>query len=157
MSPQGAIADCRRAHETEGARWPMPLLAYLNDPPNEGRLFDWLCSCVGELLEHLGKASVEFDEALSLARQQAAEGVDLEAIEQKAWGFWSRRSPEDPSFTAVAQLLFALSRSDRSRRSSLAAACSTPICLLEKLESKRDEVFDRVVSHFASNVGHLNA
>ena len=157
MSPQGAIADCQKARETEGARWPMPLLAYLDDPTNNGRAFDWLCSCVGELLEYFGKSSAEFSEALSWSCRLTGDDIDIQAIEQRAWCFWSRRSPEDVPFTAVAQLLFALSRSDRSHRTHHIAACSAPICLLERLESRRGEVFDRVISHFSRYVDSPDA
>jgi hypothetical protein len=135
----------------------MPLLTYLDDPPNGGRAVDWLCACVGDLLELLGKASAEFDGALSLARRYAADGGDPEEIEREAWGFWSRRLPEDASTTAVAQLLFALSRGDRSHSRDFLAACATPICLLEGLESRRGEVFDRVVAHFSSYAGGPDA
>jgi hypothetical protein len=152
MTPDDVIEKCRIAHEINGARWPVPLLIYLEDRPNEGRVFDWLCSCALELLGHLGKASAELEEALSWARQQAADGPDREAVEQMAWRFWLRRSPRAPEMTAVAQLLFSLSRSDRSEPSSLACACSTPICLLERLEAKRGEVFDRVILHFSNYV-----
>src|SRR3954466_11159920 len=50
-----AIARCRRAYRTEGARWPVPLIAFLDEPPGERRVFDWLTSCVGDLLDHLGQ------------------------------------------------------------------------------------------------------
>lgn len=153
MTAQEAIAGCRRVYAIEGARWPIPLLMYLDDPPNEGHIFDWLCPCVGDLLDHLGRASAEISAALSWARQQALDGPNLEAIERMACGFWSRRSPEAPENTAVAQLLFALSRSDRSDRVFFLGACCAPICLLEEIEPERGEVFDRVVSHFSRYVG----
>ncbi len=134
MLPDEAIADCRKAHQTEGARWPAPLLAYLDEPPDAGRVFDWLCSCVGELLDHLGKATVELKDSLSMARRHAVEGADLETIEQRAWDLWSRRSAEGETLTAVAQLLFALSRADRYGRRFLAISCSTPIYLLGRVD-----------------------
>jgi hypothetical protein len=152
MTSRQAIAESRRAHELNGTRWPVPLLNYFDGSPDDGRAFDWLCSCVGELLNHLGKASAELTEAVSWARRQAADGPDNEAVERMASGLWSRRSPEQPEITAVAQLLFALSRSDRSQHISFAGACSAPICLLERLESERGEVLDRVISHFSRYV-----
>jgi hypothetical protein len=153
MSPLDAIGECRRGHEIGGARWPMPLINYLANLPDDRGVFDWLCSCVGDLLDHFGKSTAEIREALSSARGQAAEGADREAIEKVAWVFWSRRLPEDATFTAVAQLLFALSRADRSDPFAFAGACSTPICLLEGLEACRGDVFDRVISHFSNYVG----
>jgi hypothetical protein len=149
MTQQEAITTCRMAHATEGARWPAPLIAYLDDPANGGRGFDWLCSCVAELLEFYGRATPEITEALSSARRQAREGNDFEAIERTAWSFWSRRSMEEPVFTAVAQLLFALSRAGRSDRELFAHASATPILLLEQLESRSGVVLDRVTSHFS--------
>lgn len=152
MTSQEAIAECRRGREINAPRWPIPLLTYLDDPPNEGRAFDWLCGCVDVLLDHLGKASTELKEAISWARQQAADGTDREAIEQMAWGFWNRRSPEKGEITAIAQLLFVLSRSDWSQRFDFVVGCSTPILVLEGLESRRGEVFNQVLSHFSSYV-----
>ena len=108
---------------------------------------------MGELLDHLGKATPELTDALAFARRQAIAGGDVEAIEQRAWNLWDRRSAAGPAFTAVAQLLFAVSRADRHDRQSLAGSCSTPICLLEELESGRGEVFDRVVAHFDGYIG----
>jgi hypothetical protein len=136
----------------------MPLFNYLASLPDDQRVFDWLCACVGDLLDHFGRSTAEVREALSSARRQAAEGDHREAIEKMAWGFWSRsrRSPEDVVSTAVAQLLFVLSRSDRSDRKVFAAACSTPICLLEGLESRRGEVFDRVIMHYSNHVGGVD-
>jgi hypothetical protein len=150
VSPQEAIAESRRGHEIEGAHWPMPLINYLADSPDNLRVFDWLCSCVGDILDHFGKSTAEIMEALSSARRQATEGADHSAIENMAWGFWRRRPPEDVVRTAVAQALFAFSRDDRSDRFAFALSCSTPICLLERLESRRGEVFDRVVAHFSN-------
>jgi hypothetical protein len=149
MSPLEAIAECRRGREIEGARWPVPLVTYLADLPGDRRVSEWLASCAVDLLDHLGELTTEMDRALAAAGGQAAEGAGREAIEEMAWSFWSRRSPGDAAPTAVAQLLFALSRADRSNRLAFAGACSTPICLLEKIESRRGEVFDRVVAHFA--------
>jgi hypothetical protein len=153
VSPLEAIAECRRGREIEGARWPVPLITYLADLPDDRRVSDWLASCVGDLLDHFGESTAQTDWALAAARGQAAEGAGREAIEEMAWSFWSRRSPEDVAPTAVAQFLFALSRADRSDRLAFAGACSTPICLLEKIESRRGEVFDRVVAHFTSYLG----
>jgi hypothetical protein len=152
MTSQQAIAESRTAHELNGARWPVPLLNYFDSSPDDVRAFDWVCSCIGDILGDLGKASAELTEAVSWARRQAADGPDREAIERMASGLWSRRSPQQPEITAVAQLLFALSRSDRSQHISFAGACSAPICLLERLESERGEVFDRVILHFSRYV-----
>src|SRR5262249_34406027 len=156
VSPMEAIAECRRGHEIEGARWPMPLVNYLANLPDDRRVFDWLCTCVGDLLDYFGRSTAEVREALSSAPGEARQGGDPRAIERMAWGFWSSRSPENATFTAVAQLLFALSRADRSDRFGFAGACSTPLCLLEGLESRRGEVFDRVVAHFSNYVGSLD-
>ncbi|WP_165067221.1 hypothetical protein [Paludisphaera rhizosphaerae] len=130
----------------------MPLVSFLDDPPSDRRVFEWLCSCVGELLCQLGKATPEVEAAISLARHQAVEVVDRDELERLAWHFWSRRSAENTEFTAVAQLLFAISRADRSRPALFASACSTPICLLESLEDYPSQVFDRVMSHFETYV-----
>jgi hypothetical protein len=157
MTQQEAITTCRMAHATEGARWPAPLIAYLDDPANGGRGFDWVCCCVAEVLESYGRATPEIAEASSLARRQAAEGNDFEALERTAWSFWSRRSMEEPVFTAIGQLLFALSRADRCDRELFALACATPILLLEQLESGSGVVLDRVTSHFSSYVAQREA
>lgn len=153
MTPSPAIDECREIRRrAPGLPWAWRLIAYLDEPPDDRLVFDWLCSCVGDLLDHLGRASVEFTEALDFARIQAAKGVEFEAVERRAWGFWLRRS-EGEAFTAVAQLLFALSHGNRSQRRHLAMCCSTPISLLERLESRSGEVFDRVVDHFSKQVG----
>ncbi len=64
------------------------------------------------------------------------------------------RRPDETraDLTAVAQLLFTLSRGNRSERQRLAISCATPICLLEQFESRKGEVFDRVVSRFQSYI-----
>jgi hypothetical protein len=54
VSPQEAVANCRRAHEAEAPRWPALLLAYFDDPPDGVRAFDWTCRCVGGLLDYQG-------------------------------------------------------------------------------------------------------
>jgi len=154
MSKLQAIAECRRGFEVEGARRPAPLINHLVDSPDDVSVFDWLCSCVEDLLDHFGESTAEARVALSSARRQVVvERVDREAIEKMAWEYWSRRSPDDVTCTAVAQLLFALSRADRADRLAFAGACSTPICLLEGLESRHGEVFDRVTTHFLNYSG----
>jgi hypothetical protein len=153
MSPREAIADCRRAYPVRGASWPAPLLRYLNTPPNEARVIDWLSLCVEELLERYGEATVELMDALSFARRQTVEGLDLELIEQRAWGLWVRREAEGGPFTAVAQLLFSLSRAGRSQPSVHRVICwAAPICILEKLELWPGEVLDRVIANFCRYV-----
>lgn len=149
MSPQQAMTEARRAHEQEGARWPIPLVLYMDQPSDDRHVFGWLCSCVGDLLDGLGLATRELKEALVFAQRQVCEETDHEAVESRAWELWLRRSAEGASFTAVAQLLFALSRGDRADRRRLAAACATPICLLESLETRNGEVLDRVIEHFS--------
>ena len=148
MSPQEAISECRKARDTEAARWPIPLLAYLNDPPGSSRAVCWLCCCVGDLLAHFGKASAEFDEALLLARRYAVDGGDPSEIERAAWHLWPCPTPEYHARKAVAQLLFVLSRGDRSTSRYSVGSCAVPICLLEDLESRPGETFDWVVAYF---------
>lgn len=153
MTLHAVISECRTARDVEGARWPAPLVAFLNDPPNEKRVFDWLISVVAYLLNRLGKMSPQIEEVLARTRQQTADDPDRSAIERAAWDIWSRRSREGPAFTAIAQLLFVLARSDRvDLVPSFAAACATPICLLEQLEQEPGQVFDLTVEHFSSHV-----
>jgi hypothetical protein len=92
-------------------------------------------------------------DAIRLAHRHAADDVASELIEEVAWGLWVRRTSEDTSITAVAQLLFVLSRGDRSDRRGFALSCATPICLLERMESRHGEVLDRVVASFLDYVG----
>lgn len=155
MSPQDAIASSREARQMPTASWPVPLLRFLDQPPDDQRMFDWLCSAVGNLLTHFSRATPELDEAVAFARRAAAEAISTEQIEQRATSLWLRRG-DGLHFTAVAQLLFALSRGDRAQRHMLAGASSTPILLLEELESRDGEVFDRVIQHFIRYVDARN-
>jgi hypothetical protein len=158
MEPQDAIAECRQWHGAcrqghgayEWARWPAPLISFLAESRGASNAFVWVCSCVGELLDHFGKAADELKEGVSLARRQAIEDGDIEAIQRAAWKLWLRRTAEGPAYTAVAQLLFVLLR-DPSQP-GWAVACYTPICLLERLESRPGEVLDRVVADFSRHV-----
>ena len=45
----------------------MPLIACLDEPPSEQRVFDWLASCVGDLLDHFGENNEELKYSLDLA------------------------------------------------------------------------------------------
>jgi hypothetical protein len=130
----------------------MPLLAYLDDPPDTGRVFRWLCPCVRELLNAAGKLTVEFEDAIRLAQQQAVDGMDIDEVERRAGSFWVRRRAGDVSFTAVAQLLFALSRLDRSQGRWLEGAASTPLMLLEEIEPQPGHVFEHVIKRFSEFV-----
>jgi hypothetical protein len=155
MSPHEVITECQRLREIKGACWPFPLIRYLDDPPSECRVFDWLCLCVGDLLHYFGRSTAAIEDAISSLRQHTAKGTGRDEIEQTAWHFWPHRSPNDPTFTAVAQLLFAFSRADQSPSNRKAWSCSTPIILLEDLESRQGEVFDRVLRHFSNYLdGH---
>lgn len=141
----------------EGVPWPASLIAYLDRPPDDQRVFMWLCACLGDLLEYLGVATDELMDAVSVAQHQSIEGPDFEEIERRAWTLWIRRADEGDSVTAVAQLLFALSRAEVSDRRLLAANRSMPIWLLQRLETRTGEVFDRVIEHFAKHVGDGSA
>jgi hypothetical protein len=115
-------------------------------------VFEWLGACVAALLDHLGIAAEELKEASAMARRVGGDGAELRAVEERAWGLWVHRSTRGTAFTAVAQLLFAVSRADRSSCSALASAGATPLCLLERLESRSGEVHERAVAHFAEFV-----
>jgi len=151
MSPQEAIAECRRAYRIEGARWPVPLIAYLDEPPSERRLFDWLASCVGDLLDYLGRNNAELECSLALARRSAIEEASLEPIERRAWELWSHRVKGQEPQTAVAQLLFAL-LAHRERRKNYRASCATPMIVLERLASHQGGLIERVVASFSEYV-----
>jgi hypothetical protein len=157
VSPQEAIVNCRTAHERKAPRWPFPLLAYLDDPPDEVRVFDWTSRCVEGLLEHQERSTMELKDAIRLVRRRGVEGVDSRSIEEVAWGLWVRRSTEDTSLTAVAQLLFAHSRGDRSERRGFLASCATPIDLLERMETRTGEVRDWVIASFLDYIGEGTA
>jgi hypothetical protein len=151
MTPHEAIAECRRAYPIEGARWPFPLISFLDDPPSEHRVFDWLTMCVGDMLHHLGASTEELEVALSFARRCAREGIASEAIEQKAQELWVRRA-EDLAWTAVAQLLFAL-LAHRERRKWYRGSCAVPLCILDRLATPQGGLLERVVSNFSDYVG----
>jgi hypothetical protein len=142
MLPQEVIAECRRAYQIDGARWPVPLIAYLDEPPNERRVFDWLASCSNELLDRLGGSNVELKAFVALARRSATEESSLESIERTAWELCSNRASGPEAQTAVAQLLFAL-LAHRQRRENYRGSCATPVMLLERLAAHRDELRER--------------
>src|SRR5262249_3969868 len=109
-------------------------------------------ACVADLLDHRGIADEELKDASAIARRVGGEGADLRAVEERAWGLWVHRSTRGTAFTAVAQLLFAISRADRASRRAMASAGATPLCLLERLESRSGEVLERAIAHFAEFV-----
>jgi len=148
MSAQEAIAECRRAYRIEGASWPVPLIAFLDEPPSERRVFDWLTSIVGDLLDHLGVNDADLEGALALARQTANEGASMEPIERRAWEIWSNRVKGGKPKTAVAQLLFAL-LAHRNRREYYRGSCATPLIVLA---SHQGELLERVVASFTQYV-----
>jgi hypothetical protein len=155
MSPQEAIASSREARRMPTASWPVPLLRFLDQPPDDQRMFDWLCSAVGNLLTHFDRAMPELDEAVGFACRAATEAISTEQVEQRAMSLWLRRG-DGLHFTAVAQLLFALSRGDRAQRHMLAGASATPILLLEELEPRDGEFFNRVIQHFTRYIDDGN-
>jgi hypothetical protein len=151
MSHEEAITECRKAYRVEGARWPVPLIVFLDEPLSERQVFDWLTSCVGDLLDHLGQNNTKPEGALSLARSSAVEGKSLELIEQKAWELWSSRAEWGVPQTAVAQLLFAL-LAHREQRQGYRGSCATPVMLLDQLASSQGGLLERVVSNFTKYV-----
>jgi len=124
--------------------------------PSEKRVFDWLTSCVGELLDHLRASTAELEDSLTLARRNAVEGAGLEPIEQRAWELWSRRETEGGPKTAVAQLLFALG-AHRRRKDFYRGSCAVPIVVLDGLSTHRGEIPERVVDSFLKYVSAESA
>jgi hypothetical protein len=151
MSPHEAIAECRRAYQIAWARWPLPLIAYLDEPPNERRVFHWLTSCCDEVLDRLGGNNLELKPLVALACQSAAEECPLDSIERKAWELWSSRVRGPEAQAAVAQLFFAL-RAHRLRLENYRAACATPVMLLEQLTAHRGEVLEHILANFSAHV-----
>ena len=151
MSPEEAIAECRKAYQIDGARWPVPLIAYLDEPRNERRVFDWLTSCSSELLDRLGGNDVELKASVALVRQSAIDESSLESVERRAWELWSNRTKGPEAQTAVAQLLFAL-LVHRQARENHRGSCATPVKLLVELAADRGEALERVIAHFSEYV-----
>jgi hypothetical protein len=151
MTHVEAINLCWKAYHAGAPLWPALLITYLDEPPSEKRVFAWLTSCVGELLDHLGASTAELEDSMTMARRCAVEGTGLEPIEQRAWELWSRRETEGGPRTAVAQLLFAL-RAHRRRKDSYRGSCAVPIVVLDGLSTHRGKIPERVVDSFLKYV-----
>jgi hypothetical protein len=154
MSPEEAIAECRKAYQINGACWPVPLIAYLDEPPNERRVFDWLTSCSSEILDRLGRNNLELKASVDLARQCAIDQSSLELVKRRAWELWPNRAKGLEAQTAVAQLLFAL-LAYRQRQKHYLGSCGTPVKLLVELAADRVELLERVLSHFSEYVSRV--
>jgi len=152
MTPLEAIAECRKAHKIVGGCWPGPLITYLYEPSDTSRVFNWLCPCISVVISRLGVLTDEFQQALRFAQNQATNGINKEDVEKLAESFWLRRGKEGAAFTAIAQLLYALSRFDRSNGKVLGRSATTPLFLLQELESRDGEVLDYVIENFSTYV-----
>ncbi len=145
------IADARKAHAIEWARFAMPLIVFLDTPPSERRVFDWLIPCVGDVLDLLGANTLELRESLAMAQRSLAQSDESEAIEARAWELWYHRVPGDAK-TAVAQLLFAL-LAYRKLLGTARLSCATPLSILDRMASDQGGILEQVIANFSEYAG----
>lgn len=156
MSHVDAIAECRLAFADAAPAWPVPLIRFLDQPPDIRRVFVWIVRCVRRLLEFLGERTPELDGQIALFERYVSTAADIQTIRGTLEQLWVQRSPHETVKTAVVNLFGSLLRY-REGYEYRHLACTTSIVMLVGEATAPDQAFDEVIRDFEAFVGGVAA
>lgn len=147
MTADEAVAECREAFEHDHVMWPKILVEYLDQPPNEVRVFAWIVRCTRRLLQSLGENDPTLEEQLQLFETYVRDKREPAAITETVEQLWVQRSWTQTARTAVVQMFGALAyfRNGELHRH---AACTVSIRMLVREAPNPREMMELVFVDF---------